>query len=1057
MQIDPRSPPRSWSAAQTPVLRTSSDPIGALGVGLLRFVEKWESQPILFVARSEQRADTLARILVALSPGLKIALLPAWDNLPYDRTPPSRAAMGQRAGVLRWLTDPASPPDIVLTTPMAAIQRTPPRSIWTAAHVEFRVGEAIDLESVERQLTRLGYTFDERVDIPGEAALRGRVIDLFTAAAPMPCRIEHDDGRIVAIRSYDAETQRSEVATDVLWVDPASEFIMDGDVDEAATAASSESGHTLSEFYPRVETLFDYLPNGRIVLDHDAAERTAASLELIAEAYDSRTNLRLGAQSSPVPPGRLYMTLEEWDGQVRRRLVATVQPPSDEGRVPRFVLDGQARRRFAEFVAHQRTQGARIVLCGASARDRGRLAHAAERAFDTVAEPAADWAAVMASPPATLLSMQLPITAGFRVLDEDVVVIAAPDLFGSAGDGIAAAERSDTLPSAFGETEFQLGDAVVHLEHGMGILEGLEEVTLGPEMSTDTLQLRYAKEAKLKVPVDEIGQVWRYGAGSGKVSLDHLHGDSWDQRRAEVEAEIKHTANRMLELARTRSETCAVQLVPPARDVERFAAGFGYSLTPDQATAVDAVLNDLASGRPMDRLVCGDVGFGKTEVALRAVAAAVFAGKQAAVIAPTTVLVRQHLSTFQRRFARFGIKVAHLSRLVSAAEARKVKEGLASGEIRVVVGTHALAGKGVRFRDLGLMVIDEEQRFGAGDKRKLRAHAGLHVLTLTATPIPRTLQSALVGLQDVSVIATPPVRRQPIRTVIAPFDAAVVRDLLIHEHRRGGQSFVVCPRIEDMEPMAARLREIVPELDTVTAHGKMPTDEMDQVMVRFAEGDGDLLLATNIIESGLDVPRANTMLIWRADRFGLAQLHQLRGRVGRGARRGVAYLLTDPNEKVARATEKRLRALEDLDRLGAGFAISARDLDMRGAGDLLGEDQAGHVKLIGLGLYQHLLKRAVEEARGDARDEPPPVVHIGAEGRIPEEYVPGDEVRINLYARLEALNDADEISAFEDEVRDRFGPPPPPVARLFLRAILSPLSPDSCRFLHGIGIMRGRG
>jgi transcription-repair coupling factor (superfamily II helicase) len=346
----------------------------------------------------------------------------------------------------------------------------------------------------------------------------------------------------------------------------------------------------------------------------------------------------------------------------------------------------------------------------------------------------------------------------------------------------------------------------------------------------------------------------------------------------------------------------------------------------------------------------------------------------------------------------------------------------------------------VRFHDLGLMVIDEEQRFGARDKRRLRTHAeGLHVLTLTATPIPRTLQSVLAGLQDLSVISTPPARRQPVRTAVAPFDAATVRDVLIREHRRGGQSFVVCPRIEDIAPMAVRLREIVPELHMVTAHGGMPAAEMDEVMVGFAEGDGDLLLATNIIESGLDVPRANTMLIWRADRFGLAQLHQLRGRVGRGARRGVACLLTDPDAKLTRATEKRLRALEDLDRLGAGFTISARDLDLRGAGDLLGEDQAGHVRLIGAGLYQHLLGRAVAEARGEAVDETPPVVHLGTGGRIPEDYVPGDEVRINLYARLDALRDAEEISAFEDEVRDRFGPPPLPVTHLFLRAKLRTL------------------
>jgi transcription-repair coupling factor (superfamily II helicase) len=434
----------------------------------------------------------------------------------------------------------------------------------------------------------------------------------------------------------------------------------------------------------------------------------------------------------------------------------------------------------------------------------------------------------------------------------------------------------------------------------------------------------------------------------------------------------------------------------------------------------------------MNRLVCGDVGFGKTEVALRAVAAAALAGKQVAVVAPTTVLVRQHVQTFRRRFARLGLEVAHLSRLVKPAEAKRVKEGLASGETRIVIGTHALAGKGVAFKELGLLVIDEEQRFGAKQKDKLRALGNdVHVLTMTATPIPRTLEWAMLGLQDVSVIATPPVRRQPIRTFLTPFDPVTVRAALLRERQRGGQSFVVCPRIEDIEPMAARLTELVPELKVVTAHGKLPADEMDAVMVSFADGEGDVLLATNIIESGLDVPRANTMLIWRADRFGLAQLHQLRGRVGRGRARGTAYLLTDPGAKIAKATEQRLRTLEAMDRLGAGFAISGRDLDLRGAGDLLGEEQAGHMKLIGLGLYQHMLRRALATARGEEPEEDwSPAIRLGLDAAIPEEYIPEPELRINLHARLARLSEEDQPDTLAEEIADRFGPLPEPVANL---------------------------
>jgi transcription-repair coupling factor (superfamily II helicase) len=550
------------------------------------------------------------------------------------------------------------------------------------------------------------------------------------------------------------------------------------------------------------------------------------------------------------------------------------------------------------------------------------------------------------------------------------------------------------------------------------------------------IRLDYANDATLMVPADEMGKVWRYGSAADAVSLDRLDTEAWEKRRTEVEAEVAESAGRLVAVVRERQAREAPKLVPPRAAYERFVARFPFSETADQLNAVEATLKDLASGRPMNRLVCGDVGFGKTEVALRAAAAAALAGKQVAVVAPTTVLVRQHVKTFERRFAGLGIKVAHLSRLVTPAEAREVKKGLADGSVRVVIGTHALVGKDVGFAELGLVVIDEEQRFGAAHKAKLQGLSeGVHVLTLTATPIPRTLQAALVGLQDISVIATPPAQRQPIRTFVVPFDEVTIREALLRERGRGGQSFVVCPRVEDIEPMSARLRELVPELQVLVAHGQMPVGEIDDAMVRFADGEGDVLLATNIIESGLDVPCANTMLVWRADRFGLSQLHQLRGRVGRGRVRGIAYLLTDPGQKLPKATRKRLQTLESLDRLGAGFAISARDLDQRGAGDLLGDEQAGHLKLIGVGLYQHLMQRAMMLARGETPpDEWEPELNLGSTGTIPPDYVPEPEVRINLYARLAQVADEDEVGTVADEIEDRFGPPPPSVERLLLIA-----------------------
>ncbi|MBV9395222.1 MAG: DEAD/DEAH box helicase, partial [Methylobacteriaceae bacterium] len=670
----------------------------------------------------------------------------------------------------------------------------------------------------------------------------------------------------------------------------------------------------------------------------------------------------------------------------------------------------------------------------------------AERALGKRPKEIADWQSVAAEKRGSVVALAAPLDAGFLVSDRHITIIAASDLRGSRAT--RSIDQSAAL-TTLGRAEFHMGDVVVHVDHGIAALEGLEEIRASQENASEAIRLRFAEEAKLLVSADNIGSIWQYGSDADAVSLDHLEGEAWPKRRAKIAQDVAADAARMVQMAAARDSMNAPRFKPPAREYEQFVERFQYALTADQEAAIEAVLADLASGRGMDRLVCGDVGFGKTEVALRAAAAAVFSGKQVALVAPTTVLVRQHVETFRRRFAGFGIDVAHLSRLIQGAEARKVKERLAGGQTSLVIGTHALAAKGVRFADLGLLIIDEEQKFGAKQKASLRASAkGAHVLTLTATPIPRTLQSALVGLQDISVIATPPFLRQPTRTIVATFENGLIREALLRERARGGQSLFVCPRIEDIEPIRVRLNTVVPNLAILVAHGKMPASEMDETIVDFADGAGDVLLATNIVESGLDLPNANTICVWRPDRFGLAQLHQLRGRVGRSRRRGTAYLLTDPHEKPSASTQKRLRTLETLDRLGAGFAISARDLDLRGAGNLLGEEQAGHVKLIGIRLYQHLLERALKTARGESVEEDwSPDLRLGLSGVFPVDYVPEEEVRLNLYARLAELGTQEEISDFQDEIMDRFGPPPPEVIRLFEMALLK------CR-CRALGIWR---
>jgi transcription-repair coupling factor (superfamily II helicase) len=1018
--------------------------LGGVAVRLLRLADEAAGRGLLHVASSERRADELGRVLRGLAPGLEVLVFPPWDCLPYDRAPPSREAMGRRMAALRQLLR-RQPARIVLTVPDALLQRVPPRPVCDQTSLTLRVGEAFVPEELSARLRRLGYVADERVDEAGEMAFLGQVIDLFPPAAGSPYRIEHEDGVIRAIRRYDPATQLTADETEALVLDPASEAIRPGDGEEedgAEPAAGLE--HRLPELYPALETLFDYLLGATIVLEPRAEERRRATLEHVADAYESRTALkaeRLAAGRPPLPPARLYLDEEEWAARLAGhplvRLTTAEEDAEAADAVPRLAAEARPQRAFAAFLHEARTAGKRIVLAAGNERDLTVLANRAADALAGATRPAVhpvtEWAARRDAPEDAILTLGLDLDRGF--VTDDAVVIAAPDLLGVRAK-TAEEARLEGGAQALTETEFRLGDAVIHMDYGLGRLEGLETLSVGEGTAGEGVRLIYKDEAKLLVPVDELERVWRYGAEGEAVTLDRLKGEAWPKRRAEIEAEIQEAARDLVAAAKARSDTAAEKISPPRRAYERFVARFPFAETPDQARAIEDVLRDLASGRPMHRLVCGDVGYGKTEVALRAAAAAALAGKQVAIVAPTTVLVRQHLNTFRRRFAGTGVVVEQLSRLAKPAEAKRVKAGLADGSIGVVIGTQALAAKGVRFRDLALVVIDEEQRFGTAQKRKLQELAsGAHLLMLTATPIPRTLQAASVGLVDLSLIATPPARRQPIRTFVMPFDPVTAREALLRERRRGGQSFVVCPRIDDLAPLAERLAEIAPELEVLQAHGKMPAEAIDETMVRFAEGEGDVLLATNIIESGLDVPRANTMLVWRPDRFGLAQLHQLRGRVGRGRVRGIAYLLTDPAETVAPATRKRLATLETLDRLGAGFAISARDLDLRGAGDLLGEEQAGHVKLIGADLYQHLLGRALRLARGEASgDESPPVLNLGVAGRIPEDYVPEPEVRINLYARLAKLGPEERAAALAHELEDRFGPMPEPVRELILAA-----------------------
>ncbi|WP_419827040.1 helicase-related protein [Sphingomonas sp.] len=952
---------------------------------------------MLFAAADEARGAAIARAIAAADQRTTVLFVPGSDALPGDDAPASPANAGQRAAALRRLRVLASAADrpriACVTTGEALARRTPPPAAFDTAPPLVRVGAELDLDAIHAKLCTLGYVDDDRVDEPGEVALRGVVLDVFPVDAARPLRIEVADGRVATIAGYDALTQRT--------TDPLDEQEL-GRVGEPPIG---DDGVALP----------DHLVDARLMIEPQAEERRRRFLALAADLAKRLPKRAMRDVLDEKAWAKVASTREQVD--VRR----AGEPPA------RFVEGRRPVQAFAKVARAAREAGDRVVLLGAE-RDLRFLGRRLAKALGEAPARVDDLAAILAAPAGALLALAMPADRGFA--RPGLLAVAAADLLGSRA--LRDDAGTDAAVGGFaGMGAVRLGDVVVHEDHGIGVAVGIEALTSGEGVdSGDAIRLEYADEDVRLVPVDEADRLWRYGAERDAVSLDKLNGSSWTKRRAEIDAAIAESARELTRLAAEREGRGAPAFEPDPAAYERFAAGFAFTETADQASAIAAVRADLASGRPMDRLVVGDVGYGKTEVALRAAAIAALGGRQVAIAAPTTVLARQHLETFRARFADTGLVVAGLSRLSSAAERKAVRAGLADGSVHIVVGTAAVAGKGITYHDLGLVVVDEEQRFGAADKARLRALSAGHVLTLTATPIPRTLQSALVGLQQLSVIATPPARRQPIRTAVSAFAPETLRAALLRERSRGGQSFVVVPRIADMDSLADTLAKAVPELEILQAHGKMPPADLDETMVRFGRGEGDVLLATNIIEAGLDVPRANTMAIWRADRFGLSQLHQLRGRVGRGNRRGQVLLFTDGEHAIAPRTLKRLRTLEAFDRLGAGFAISARDLDMRGAGDLMGETQAGHMKLIGVDLYQTLFEGALRTTRGEAVDRWQPDLDVGVGGRLPPSWIPDEDTRIDLYVRLARIADEEALAAFEDEIEDRFGEIPAEAATL---------------------------
>lgn len=950
-----------------------------------RIVEASANGDLVYVASDERSAEAIAAAVRAITAN-PVIHVPASDALPGEDAPASPANAGRRVAALRYLYDLNSAKDrpaiACIIAAEASARRYPAPEAFAPRPPLLNPGDTIDVAALSERLLDIGYFTDERIDEPGEMAVRGEVIDIFPADAELPVRIEIADGTIASIRSYDPISQRT---------------VSNLEQVEIGVAAEPPIGDGVS--------FLAHLRPGHIVFDPTAEGRRERFLKLASEA--ARLTRR---DATGLSDDEWQRVLGAWK---------TLAWDDDSEPVPRFVERENPWAAFLRYVRPSLASGSRLIVAGGQ-RDLRFLRPRLAKDLGAELLELTSWDEALSLDSGSVATLVMPVPEGFR--REDVLLVAAADLLGSR------AVREDGAPTASADvlgdmTDLQVGDVIIHEDHGIARIVGIEPLP-GDGLSGDAIVLEHAEGARRLVPVEFADRLWRYGADADAVTLDKLDGSSWMKRRAAINAAVTESAAALTALAAERAKLMAPMFQPDATAYERFAAGFPFTETSDQLRAITAVRADLASGKPMDRLVIGDVGYGKTEVALRAAALVALAGSQVAIAAPTTVLVRQHLESFRRRFEGTGIVVAGLSRLSSAADKKAVKAGLADGSIGIVIGTGAVAGKGVEYRSLGLVVIDEEQRFGAADKAKLRGDGRTHVLTLSATPIPRTLQTAMVGLQQLSIIATPPARRQPIRTTVDRFDDGRIRIALMREKGRGGQSFVVAPRIADLAALGERLRRAAPDLTIVEAHGKMPAADLDETMVGFAEGRGDVLLATNIIEAGLDVPRANTMIVWHADRFGLAQLHQLRGRVGRGSRTGQILLLTDDQVQVAERTLQRLRTLQAFDRLGAGFAISARDLDMRGAGDLIGDAQAGHIKLIGVSLYQHLLEAALRQARGEQVDRWSPELKLGAAGSLPVEWIPEPELRISLYARLARAETGTVIDALQEELVDRFGPLP---------------------------------
>jgi transcription-repair coupling factor (superfamily II helicase) len=1032
----------------------------------------------LHIARNDARLSALAQTMAFFNPEVEVVLFPAWDCVPYDRVSPSVQVSSLRLKALSRLAaaKSAAKKTLIITTINALVQRVPPKEVFTEASLHLTRGTKSARENIVNFLVRSSYHNAGTATEPGEFALRGSIMDIIPVGGDnQGYRLDFFGDELETIRRFDPLTQISSAVVNELLIAPASEVPLDdasiarfrqgyreqfGAVQlndplyEAISEKRKYAGaeHWLPLFFKHMETLFDYLPDGaQISADHLIPEALQERLNLIEDHYEGRKELRVAASQmeaayKPLSPEALYLMPDEILKCFTKQKLFHFHPfqlPESSSvfnlqqqAAPNVFVESKQTQRsifdcLADWLAQQHTR--KVLLMCSSDGSRQRMQHMLQNQ-DIPTAMIESWAEVKALPAGGAVGLALlNMEQGFS--NSQYAFLSEQDVLGEKI--IRSGKKANFSEKFLAEANnFIPGDFVVHREHGIGRFDRLETLTVGGGQH-DCLKLIYEGGDRLYVPVENIDLISRYGAEEGEVQLDRLGGVAWQGRKARLKERIKVTAGELLKVAAERQLKEAEKLEVPEEAYEQFCTRFPYAETEDQLRTISEVEADLVSGRPMDRLVCGDVGFGKTEVALRAAFIASQSGGQVAVIAPTTLLCRQHFKTFSERFQGFPVKIRQLSRMVTNKNATQTRKEIEEGQVDIVIGTHALLAKTIHFKNLNLMIVDEEQHFGVKQKEALkRLRAETHVLSLSATPIPRTLQLSLTGVRDLSLITTPPVDRLAVRTYVMPFDPMILREAILREHFRGGRTFYVCPRISDLDDIKLKLASLVPEVKVAIAHGQMNPTELDDIMNGFFEGTYDVLLSTSIIESGIDISTANTLIVHRSDMFGLAQLYQIRGRVGRSKVRAYAYITLPPGRLLTKQATKRLEVMQTLDTLGAGFTLASHDMDIRGFGNLLGDEQSGNIKEVGVELYQQMLEETIAAMRAEIAGEKAeqesfsPHINLGTSVLIPEDYVEDTGLRVSLYRRIAGLKDEAQIEAMASELIDRFGPIPAEVEHL---------------------------